>query len=332
MFTANKLWSWPTQAANVREHRKAGNMYRRAKSVVTGALVTFGVMGCLLASLGHAQNASDQGAAPQITSGQKVETKGMILTRDGENMTVQTRDMGNITVEIHPETKVQVPKGVFRHSDMEATSLIPGLDVEVRGVGGADNHVIADQIRFTRESLKVAQQAHAAMTATNAQVSQNKAGVATNQQGIQKNAAGISQHTQDLAGVQERFSNLTEYDVKKDISVTFDTGKSDLSANAKQQLSDLAKDATSIKGYLVEVKGFASTSGSADVNQQLSQDRAESVVTFLQQQGVAIQHIINPGAMGTGSPTASNDTEAGRMQNQRVEVKLLVNRGVGGSK
>lgn len=307
-------------------------MYRRVKSVLTGALVTFGVMGCLSASLGHAQNPNEQGAAPQITSGQKVETKGMILTRDGENMTVQTRDMGNITVEIHPETKVQVPKGVFRHSNMEETALIPGLDVEVKGVGGADNHVIADQIRFTRESLKVAQQAHAAMTATNAQVGQNKQGIAANQQANQQNAAHISQHSQELAGVQDRFDNLTEYDVKKDISVNFETGKSDLSADAKQKLTDLAKDATSIKGYLVEVKGFASTSGGADVNQQLSQDRAESVVTFLQQQGVAIQHIINPGAMGTSSPTASNDTEAGRMQNQRVEVKLLVNRGVGGSK
>lgn len=318
MFTANKLWlwSWPTQAANLREHRKAGNMYRRVKSVLTGALVTFGVMGCLSASVGHAQNPNEQGAAPQITSGQKVETKGMILTRDGENMTVQTRDMGNITVEIHPETKVQVPKGVFRHSNMEDTALIPGLDVEVKGVGGADNHVVADQIRFTRESLKVAQQAHAAMTATNAQVAQNKQGVATNQQGIaanqqanQQNAAHISQHSQELAGVQERFDNLTEYDVKKDISVNFETGKSDLSADAKQKLTDLAKDATSTKGYLVEVKGFASTSGAADVNQQLSQDRAESVVTFLQQQGVAIQHIINPGAMGTSSPTASNETD-----------------------
>lgn len=314
-------------------------MYRRVKSVLTGALVTFGVMGGLSASLGHAQNPNEEGAAPQVTTGQKVETKGMILTRSGDNMTVQTRDMGNITVEIHPETKIQVPKGIFRHSDMEATALIPGLDVEVKGTGGADNHVIADQIRFTRESLKVAQQAHAAMTATNAQVAQNQQGIATNQQGVaanqqanQKNAAHIDQHSQELAGVQERFDNLTEYDVKKDISINFDTGKSDLTSDAKQQLTDLAKEATGLKGYLIEVKGFASTSGAADTNQQLSEDRAENVVTFLHQQGIAIQHVINPGAMGTTSPTASNDTESGRMQNQRVEVKLLVNRGVGGSK
>lgn len=312
-------------------------MYRRVKSVITGALVSIGVMSFLLilptyALAAHQDDKASGQDAKQVATGQKVETKGMILNRDGDNLTVQTRDMGNVVVELHPETKVQVPKGIFRHSDQEATSLIPGLDIEFKGTASADNHVIADQIRFTRESLKVAQQAHAAMTATNAQVEANKQGVAANQQGVAQNTASIDQHTQELGKVQTRFDNLTEYDVKKDISVNFDTGKSDLSADAKQELSDLAKEASNLKGYLIEVKGFASTSGSAGVNQQLSEDRAENVVSFLQQQGITIQHIINPGAMGTTSPTASNDTEAGRAQNQRVEVKLLVNRGVGGPK
>jgi len=292
-----------------------------------------------LISPAQAQTASEQGAAAQITSGQKVETKGLILTRDGENMQVETRDFGNIVVELHPETKVQVPKGIFRHSDMESTSLVPGLDIEVKGTGADQGHVVADTIRFTRESLRIAQQAHAAMTATKAQaetnrqnVEQNQRGVASNQANIQNNASNISQHTQELNTVQQRFSDLTEYDVKKDIFVSFETGKSDLSAEAKQELSELAKEAQGLKGYLVEVKGFASTSGAADRNQQLSEDRAEAVVTFLQQQGVTIQHIINPGAMGTTNPVAVNATEEGRQRNQRVEVKVMVNRGVGGTK
>src|ERR1051326_988421 len=143
MFTATT----PAQAANVREHRKAGYMYRRVKSVLTGALVSIGLMSFMLILPGYAQSSSDQGSTPQtgsgqgsdaqaaaaqIQSGQKVETKGLILTRDGENMTVETRDMGNVVVELHPETKVQVPKGIFRHKQMEATSLVPGLDVEIK--------------------------------------------------------------------------------------------------------------------------------------------------------------------------------------------------------
>jgi hypothetical protein len=174
-------------------------MYRRVTSLLAGAVVSLGLTSCLLISPAQAQTASEQGAAAQITSGQKVETKGLILTRDGENMQVETRDFGNIVVELHPETKVQVPKGIFRHSDMESTSLVPGLDIEVKGTGADQGHVVADTIRFTRESLRIAQQAHAAMTATKAQaetnrqnVEQNQRGVASNQANIQNNASNIS--------------------------------------------------------------------------------------------------------------------------------------------
>jgi outer membrane protein OmpA-like peptidoglycan-associated protein len=83
-----------------------------------------------------------------------------------------------------------------------------------------------------------------------------------------------------------------------------------------------------LKGYLIQVRGYASSSGDAARNQELSDDRAEAVVTFLQQQGVPLRHIVTPAAMGTTNPLASNDTAAGRDLNQRVEVKLLVNRGL----
>ena len=329
-------------------------MYRRVKRVLTGALVSIGLMSFVLILPGYAQTSSDQGSTPQtgsgqasdtqaataqIQSGQKVETKGLILTRDGENMTVETRDMGNVVVELHPETKVQVPKGIFRHKQMEATSLVPGLDVEVKGTGGDNGHVIANEIQFTNESLRIARQAHAAMTATKAQTEANKQDIEENQRAISANqektatnTADIAKHTEEIRAVEQRFSDLTEYDIKKNVTVNFDTGKSAIPADAKQQLSDLAKEAQGLKGYLIEVKGFASTSGGAQRNQDLSEERSENVVTFLQQQGIPPQHIVNPAAMGTTFPTAANDTEMGRMQNQRVEVKILVNRAVGGSK
>ena len=63
-------------------------------------------------------------------------------------------------------------------------------------------------------------------------------------------------------------------------------------------------------------------------NQQLSDERADAVVTILQQDGVPLRHIVTPAAMGTADPMASNNSAEGRDLNQRVEVKLLVNRGV----
>jgi OmpA-OmpF porin, OOP family len=314
-----------------REHQKAGDMHRRVKNVL-GAFVGIGLMSSLLIAPGYAQDDKAQGANGQIATGQKVETKGLILTRDGENMTVDTRDMGKVVVTLTPDTKVKIPKGVFRHKDMEAASLIPGLEIEVKGTGNASGQVVAENVEFTKDSLGRAQQAHAAMTAVAAQSEANKQGVAKNQQGIASNQSQIGQHSEQIGGVEKKFSELTEYDVKKDISINFETGKTELSDEGKGQLTALATEAKGLKGYLIKVKGFASTSGGAERNQDLSEERAETVVSFLQQQGIQIQHIVNPGAMGTEDPVAANDTEAGRQQNQRVEVKILVNRAVGGPK
>jgi len=317
----------------VREHQKAGDMHRRVKNVL-GAFVGIGLMSSLLIAPGYARAADGQ-----VADGQKIETKGLILTRDGENMTVETRDMGTVVVTLTPETKIKAPKALFRHEEMEVTYLIPGVEVEVKGKGTPNGQVVAEDVEFTKDSWGRARQAHAAMTATKAQTEANKQGVATNQQGIAENQKGIAAnqaqlgaHSEKLVAVEKKFEDLTEYDVKKDISINFETGKSDLSDEGKKQLTDLANEAKGLKGFLVEVKGFASTSGNAERNQALSDERSESVEAFLQQQGIPLQHIVNTGAMGTTAPVAANDTEEGRKQNQRVEVKILVNRGVGGSK
>jgi OmpA-OmpF porin, OOP family len=277
---------------------------------------------------GQGDKGTAQAPSGQVQAGQKIDTRGLILTRDGETMTVSSDKMGKMTVVLTETTKVQTPKGIFRHNNMEVTSLIPGLQIELRGVGDANGQVVADNIRFNKESLDRAKQIHAAMTGTNAQVAENQKGIASNAANISTNAAGISANAEDIKAAEQRFDNLTDWDVKKDVTLNFETGKSDLSDQAKQELVALAKDTQGMKGYMIEVKGFASASGDAARNQQLSADRSEAVTDFLHQQGVAMKNIVNPAAMGTLSPVASNDTEAGRMQNQRVEVKLLVNKGL----
>src|SRR5215469_4049400 len=154
---------------------KQDGMDRRSKNrVVNVALIS-----CLFTAMGVAQ----------VTSGQKVETEGLILTRDGDSLTVDTKDLGKVVVDLNENTKVQAPVGLFRHKDMEMTSLVPGLEVRVKGVGTDNGQVMADRIRFDEDSLRRAQQVHAAMTATNAQVDTNKQGVAQNQAGVTANAA-----------------------------------------------------------------------------------------------------------------------------------------------
>jgi len=281
-------------------------------------LVLLAALACLLGPLGLAQ----------VKAGQKVETKGLILTRDGETMTVDSRDMGKLAVVINDSTNVQTPKGLFRHHDMDLTALVPGLYISLKGTGDANGQVVADKVGFNKDDLRTAQQAHAAMTATKGQVAQNQQDIAENQKGISKNAENIGTNKADIQAAQKRFDDLTEFDLKKDVTVNFATGKSDIPDDAKQQLTALAKEASSLKGFLVEISGYASTSGTADRNQELSEDRAENVTDFLHQQGIPLRRIVNPAAMGTANPVAGNETEEDRLKNQRVEVKLLVNRGL----
>jgi outer membrane protein OmpA-like peptidoglycan-associated protein len=268
----------------------------------------------------------------QVSSGQSVETKGLILTRDGETMTIDSPNHGKQVVVINDATKVVTPKGMFRKNNMEVTSLVPGLEVEVKGTGDANGQIVAEKIEFSKDSLRRANQVHAAMTATKGQVEENQKGVSSNAEKIGTNAADISQHGQQIGAVEKRFDDLTEFDVKKQFSVNFPTGKSDIPQEAQQQLAELSKEASGQKGYLIEVQGFASTSGGADKNQQLSEDRAENIVDYLHQQGVPLKNIVNPAAMGTTSPVGDNNTEEGRLKNQRVEVKMLVNRGLSSNK
>ena len=78
--------------------------------------------------------------------------------------------------------------------------------------------------------------------------------------------------------------------------------------------------------------GYADATGGAKMNTKLSEDRAKAVVIFLMQQGnVPVRHIVAPGAMGEYGPAAPNETQAGRAENRRAEVKVLVNKGIAGS-
>jgi outer membrane protein OmpA-like peptidoglycan-associated protein len=312
-------------ARNALGHKKAGYMNRRISSFIAGAALV------LSASVGFAQATA--------SAGQSIETKGLILTRDGDTLTVDSPNHGKQVIVINDETKVVTPKGLFRHNNMEVTSLVPGLEVSVKGTGDANGQVVAERIEFSKDSLRRANQIHAAMTATKGQVAENQKGVAENQKGVAENQRGISANAEkigtnaaDIRAAEKRFDDLTEFDVKKEFSVTFPTGKSDIPQEAQQQLTDLAKEAQGMKGYLIDVQGFASTSGNADRNQQLSQERAENIVDFLHQKGIPLKNIVNPAAMGTSKPVAGNDTEEDRLKNQRVEVKVLVNRGLQSNK
>jgi outer membrane protein OmpA-like peptidoglycan-associated protein len=125
---------------------------------------------------------------------------------------------------------------------------------------------------------------------------------------------------------------LTEYDTKDQLNVRFASGSAEISAGDQEALHKLALNAINLKGYIVQVRGFADSSGSAAMNQNLSMERAQNVIGYLIQScNVPVRHIVAPGAMGEAAPVASNETTSGRAENRRVEVLVLLNKGLAGS-
>ena len=101
--------------------------------------------------------------------------------------------------------------------------------------------------------------------------------------------------------------------------VLFDTGKSDLKPAARERLAKVAGILLAYPEIKVEVDGYTDSTGSVDFNQQLSQQRADAVRTYLTSQGVSSNAITTQG-FGENNPIASNDTVSGRQQNRRVEL------------
>jgi outer membrane protein OmpA-like peptidoglycan-associated protein len=285
------------------------------------------------------------------SNGEKVKVQGMITGRTGESVTIKTADGSTVTVVLNDDTKVQQPKGLgLRKKQMSATVLVPGLKISVDGVGDAQSHVVAKTINFSSDDLEMAEMIQAGLTPTKQAVATNQQNIAANKQATQTNAQNIAANQvqtaankqqiannqeqidanqQEIQATTKRFSELSEYDTKGDAVVNFAVGSSVISASDKAALKQLAQSATGLTGYIIQVKGFADTSGNAAMNQKLSMDRAQEVIAFLLQDcNVPVRHIVAPGAMGTADPTAPNETASGRAENRRVEVKVLVNKGL----
>ncbi len=282
------------------------------------------------------------------------EVNGMIISRTGETLLVKT-SQGNVTVVLTGDTTTKDDKGLFGldKQKMSDVVLIPGLKVDVDGSSDAQGRVVAKTITVDGDDLETAEMIQSGLHPTAQQVAANmqaiennrqniaahnaylgahKSNMENNQQNISANQQQIAENINDIEANTNRFTALAEYDVKGTATLKFKVGSSNISAEDKGELQKIAQTAAGLTGYIIEVTGYADSTGSAEVNTKLSEDRAKAAITYLMQQGnVPVRHIVAPGAMGEYGPTATNETPAGRAENRRVEVKVLVNKGIAGS-
>jgi len=277
---------------------------------------------------------------------EKTQVKGMIISRTGETLVVSSSG-GKVTVVLTDDTRTKDNKGLLglRKEYMSNTVLIPGLKVKVEGVSDNEGRLVAKTISVDGDDLETAEMIQAGLNPTAEQVAANmqaiegnkqniaanKQNIATNQQNIEANKQQIEQNIKDIQENTDRFYKLGEYDVKAELNVKFKVGSSQISPEDQKQLAQLAKSAIVQTGYIIEVKGYADSRGDALMNEELSKDRAEAVVGYLVQQcNVPVRHITAPGAMGEYQPAASNETAEGRAENRRVQVRVLINKGIAG--
>ena len=102
-------------------------------------------------------------------------------------------------------------------------------------------------------------------------------------------------------------------------NVLFPTNKAELLSSARTQLADIAKALSNTKGQNIAIEGYTDASGSKERNDELSRRRAESVMNYLVDKGVAREHIKAVGR-GAENPIADNKTAEGRATNRRVEI------------
>jgi len=286
-------------------------------------------------------------------AGDKAEVKGIIIARTGETLIVSNPD-GKTTVVLTDDTKTQDRKGLFG-LDKEILSnavLIPGLKVKVQGTSDDQGKILARTITTDGDDLETAQMIQAGLHPTAQQVASNmqsiqanqaaiaghgtqlaaqKEDIESNEQNIAANKQQIDQNMKEIEEHTNRFMSLHDYDVKAQATLKFDVGSSKLDSADQEGLKKLAQSAIGVTGYMIEVVGFADSTGRAAMNTKLSEERSKAVATYLIQQcNVPVRHIITPGAMGEYGP-GSNETKEARAENRRVEVKVLVNKGIAGT-
>src|SRR5690606_31884731 len=110
----------------------------------------------------------------------------------------------------------------------------------------------------------------------------------------------------------------------KENAVRFDTNKSTLTSTARENLDKLVPVFQEYKDTDIQIFGYTDSTGPADYNLTLSQQRAASVRDYLVSKGISSNRFTTTG-LGIADPIASNDTPQGRSENRRVEFAITAN-------
>ena len=276
-------------------------------------------------------------------SGQKYKIKGVVVSKV-DNNTFIVRDTVGIDTKVVVAANASIKSnGFFGGEKYPATAIVRGLSLDVEGYGDSSGAVSATKVRFDKTSLATAQSIDTRVAPDEERITaaeqnaQRVSGQIDELMAISNAAKGGAKAAQDTAdaavqgvnATNKRISDLDDYIVQSSATVNFKVGSAVLSPEAKTSLDGVATAAMTLKGYVIEVTGFASSEGNAKMNKTLSERRAQAVKDYLiETHNIPLRRMSTSYGFGALQAVADNATREGREQNRRVEVKLLVSRGI----
>lgn len=307
------------------------------------------------------QTAINSVNARSVPEGQVLKISGIVIKRDSDSFTLREPDGTETVVALNDTTSVKtVRKGLFRTDKPSGVSyILRGLRLKVEGRGNEEGQLEATKIRFDEDDLRTAQALEARVDPVEDMATSTKALAEASQRRIEEveqNAQKLSGQIDELSAISvatrdatkqaqasadeaqadanianQRINGLDDYDVMHAVTVHFRPGSAVLSAAAKEQI-DLAAakvQRQSLKGWLIEVVGYADSTGNSTRNRSLSERRAQAVINYLvTKYNLPLRRLVQPFGYGSLNPVASNETGEGRSLNRRVEIKVLINKSI----
>ena len=328
---------------------------------MTSALCAF-TLALVITVAGYAQAVS----VMSVPAGQKMNIQGVILSADVGILTVRTFGNAVYKVSVTGSTKLKERKSNFLRGAKKysAADLVPGLHVEAKGLGMNSGVLAATEVRFKNDAHIVAlamdtrvvpvendlrnTQVRLTETEMNAERLSGQIQELTAITDLVRDDARVAQTTADTAVVaaadaqftansahegvraaNDRIALIDDYETKTLTTVYFKAGSAAIDAEYQAELDAFAEHIKSEKAYVVEIAGFASSDGDAAANRRLSQRRADAVIQYLAENyTIPMRRFITPMGYGESHPVGDNGTREGREENRRVEVRLLISRGL----
>ena len=241
-------------------------------------------------------------AAMPVLAMAQVTLSGAITEKQDDHIVLRTSD-GDKIVRVAPDTKVTetAGAGVLQREKRAPSDLMRGLTVQIDAMPSqSGQEYYANSITYKKGDMRTARQID----------------------------AGVTAERERIAQAEARLDNVGELMPAGRTKVFFDTGSTELSDQAKQDLQAIAAQAKDIKGgFRLAVVGRADPRGNAAANQRLSEKRAAAVTDYLMREaGVRPGSILPQTAIGASPVADDPDKPKTLAEGRRVTVTILVSK------